>query len=441
MRLEIARNFPWRWALWWILVPNIAFIAMWPIGGPAMATPMFVSGALAVLFSHWTHRPMRLVVATAIFAFNLLAYLAFSFNLGIKTMLGSVRFLPDLNPVKSPEYLVAGLLLFATLAVVLARAPNTPALRTRDHKFLAMGLVALLVNVDGMATAGTRGSYHMNAPDDARIDSAIIQNHITPAAVAGDKDLIVIMVESWGTPAAPDDRALFDQLWNPARWNARYEVKRGNSAYFGSTTNAELREWCGVWADYQSYDFDHANCLPSRFRAAGFQTVALHSFEGEFFDRELWYPKIGFDKALFSDDLKRMGAKPCGGVFPGACDRDVPKLIGGLLRQDPRQRKLIYWLTVNGHLPLPADSSLHTERCTLGTPQWREDFSMLCRTYEVQRQIADSVTAEIMRPDFPDADILIVGDHMPPFFPRHMRSRFDPARVPWIMLRSRSGAS
>lgn len=440
MRFETIRDFPWRWALWWIFFPNLAFIAMWPIGGPRMAAPMLLGGLIAIVISHWTHRPTRIVVAAGIFVLNLLGYLALSFNLSMSTMMASVQFLPDLNPLKSPEYLAAAVILIGCLGAVIRFAPHVPALKTKDHKLLALGLVGLLINIDTVATAGTRGSYKMSAPEGMPVDSAMIQTGLQPARVTG-RNLVVILVESWGNPSNPEDRALFDQVWNTRRWSGRYDVSSGVTTYFGSTTNAELREWCGVWADHESYDFDRSNCLPERFRAAGFQTVALHSFEGAFFDRQTWYPKIGFEKMMFSHDLKTRGASACAGVFPGACDRDVPSIIGDVLRERPEQRKLVYWLTVNGHLPLPADPSLATASCTLGTPEWREDFPMLCRTYEVQRQIADSITAEIMKADFPDADILIVGDHMPPFFPRYLRSRFDNRHVPWMLLRSRKSAS
>lgn len=440
MSFRLLRDFPWRWALWWVLVPNLAFIAMWPIGGPAMAVPMLLSGLLAIAVCHWTNRGVRAVAVVLIFVVNLLAYIAMSFNLGMEALLSSTQFVADLNPAESPEYIVAGLVLTLSLAAVIYCAPRVPALRTRDNKLIALGLVALLVNADAMATAGTNGSYVRSAPAGTPVDSAILQNHIAPSRLTA-RNLVVILVESWGDPSAPEDKAIFEQLWGASRWNARYDVTRGASLYYGSTTNAEIREWCAAWADYRTFDFDHSNCLPRQFRSAGFETVALHSFGGEMFDRHTWYPKIGFDKALFGDDLLHQGASRCGGVFPGACDRDVPKVIGNVLRDNPGQRKLVYWLTVNGHLPVPEDRTLGTDTCTLGSAQWRDSFPMLCSVYQVQRQIADSLAAEILKPDFPDADILIVGDHMPPFIPRHLRSRFDYAHVPWILLRSRGQAA
>lgn len=134
----------------------------------------------------------------------------------------------------------------------------------------------------------------------------------------------------------------------------------------------------------------------------------------------------------------KLGAHACGGVFAGACDTDVPAIIGDRLRKSGSKRNLIYWLTLNSHLPVPADRSLHTETCSTGDREWDTKLPMLCRSYQIQQRLADSIQREIMRADFPEADILIVGDHMPPFFPRALRSRYDTQHVPWILLRSRA---
>lgn len=437
--MQIARGFPWRWGLWWLVLPNLAFMAMWPIGGPRMAASMAICGGIAVLLSGWGHHPARTLIAVALFGFNLMAYIAFSFNLDISAILGSVEFAGELNPVQSPEYLLGGTVLGASLIALILTGSRIPSLKTRDHRIVALGLVALLINVDMLVTNGSRGSYMMSAPGGAPIDSAVIQNRISPSQVKA-RNLVVIIVESWGESSHPFDRALSERLWSPARWSDRYDVTRGRSRYYGSTTSAELRELCAIWSDFKSYDFDRADCLPQKFRSAGFAVEALHSFNGVFFNRGVWYPKIGFERSLFSKDLFAQGVDHCGGVFPGACDRDIPRLIGQRLRETPEKRKFIYWLTLNSHIPVPADRELRTEDCRLGDAAWRERFPMLCRSFELQRQLADNITAEIMGADFPDTDILIVGDHMPPYFRRDLRERFDPEHVPWIMLRRRQGA-
>jgi len=434
---RLLRQFPLRWIFWWVLLPNLAIIAMWAIGGPAMSEPILACGIFALLVSQSRNRSVRVAGVLAIFVALLLTYMARSFNLGYDKILLSSAYLDDLNPLGSPEYAAAGLVLVVSLVLTLRYAPHTARFHSREQMLLALAGVALVVNADAMATAGTRGSYRASAPAGTPIDSAVRQNNIAPDNVTA-RNLIVIIVEAMGVPNNAEDRALFDRAWSPSRWSSRYEVRTGSSAYFGATTNAEMREWCGVWADYASYDFDHAHCLPQAFREAGFRTLSMHGFDGGFFDRQEWYPKLGFDKRYFSAELMQRGAGSCGGVFPGACDTDVPRLIAQELRNSGKQRNLVYWLTLNSHLPVVAEDSLGTGHCPLGTPEWRESYPSLCRSYMLLQQLSDALAGEIMKTDFPEADILIVGDHMPPFFQRSMRSRFDNAYVPWIYLRNRA---
>lgn len=66
---------------------------------------------------------------------------------------------------------------------------------------------------------------------------------------------------------------------------------------------------------------------------------------------------------------------------------------------------------------------------------------MICRQFAIFDAIDKALVAEITASDFPEADILIVGDHMPPYYDRHHRSQFDPERVPWLYLRHKGGAS
>lgn len=299
----------------------------------------------------------------------------------------------------------------------------------------------MLINADVYATAETRGSYKRLPPSDTPIDSAVMQTGVAPSTVTS-RNLLIILVESLGEPIDPFDRALWNKSWSRPEWNSRYQVTGGSSLYFGSTTNAELRELCGIWIQYTDYDFEKSNCLPKQFQKAGFETTAIHSFQGSFFERDKWYPQLGFEKRMFADGLlAQKGIEPCDGVFPGACDRDVPGLIKHKLQQNPGQRKLIYWLTVNSHLPVGSKDSLHTQGCKIGTAEWRSSFPMLCRLYSVHAELSDALTRTILASDMPETDILIIGDHMPPFFQRTIRTRFDTGRVPWIYLRDRRAAA
>jgi hypothetical protein len=63
---------------------------------------------------------------------------------------------------------------------------------------------------------------------------------------------------------------------------------------------------------------------------------------------------------------------------------------------------------------------------------------MTCRLMQLLADAGRSLAAEISAPDFPATDILIVGDHIPPFFERKNREQFEPDRVGWILLRAKA---
>ena len=65
---------------------------------------------------------------------------------------------------------------------------------------------------------------------------------------------------------------------------------------------------------------------------------------------------------------------------------------------------------------------------------------MICRQFAIWDGIDAALVAEITAPDFPPTDILVVGDHMPPFTQQKSRLLFDPANVPWFLLRYRGSA-
>jgi len=51
-----------------------------------------------------------------------------------------------------------------------------------------------------------------------------------------------------------------------------------------------------------------------------------------------------------------------------------------------------------------------------------------------------ALAREIAAADFPHADPRIVGDHIPLFFDRRHRERFEPDRVPWVLLHPKPAA-
>lgn len=437
MKAWLERAIPWRWALYWLFIPNLIVILMWPIGGPSMGNLIQLFGFSALLVSQlpWTRvkQLLLLFMMGAVSAF----YVTKTFNLPIWAIGYLPSFASEVQPWRAPLY-VAGAIVFAGVVLFsLRRAPQVQRFPSLLPMLVALGMVFGFSMMDGVATASTRGSYH-SAPEPGQPFHAA--SHVVGLAKPGAErhHLVIILVEALGRPTAGTEKALYAADWDRPRWRDRYDVSHGNVPYYGSTTSAELRELCGVWGLYMDFDFAKADCLPEHYRRAGYETTAMHSFTGSFFNRTAWYPKLHFDRVEFERDLERDGARPCGGMFPGACDKDVPALIGRRLAAADRPQ-MIYWLTLNTHAPVVEDAKLGTAGCHIGPQVWREENPGLCRMFSLHHQLADAIDAMAMDPNLPPTDILVVGDHMPPVLDRETRLRFDGSHVPWLFLRARSG--
>ena len=421
------------WAACWILLPNLGFWLLLIVGGPPRPVPVVATGLLGIL----THRmpfPVRFAAFLAAAFFSALWFVAASFNLGIPSLLDSLRFAGELSPAASPEYLAAAFALALTLFAAW-RLLQRPAVLGRPALLLAAAAAtAGAAWADSLLSRGALGSYGRTPAAGAPFSSAVAESGLDRLAT-GKRHVLMVMAEAMGDPADPALRRRLVDLWARPEVRARYDVTVGSSPFYGSTTLGEMRELCGRWADYgEVMEKKDPSCLPARLAARGYRTSAWHSFAGSFFDRTSWYPNIGFGEMRFAPELRRRGAAPCPGVFPGACDRDVPRQLGAALRQ-AREPSFLYWLTVNSHLPVLENRHLQTERCARFDPALDAGFPMTCRLFQLFDQTGAALAREIAAPDFPATDILIVGDHIPPFFDRRHREQFAPDTVLWILLR------
>jgi phosphoglycerol transferase MdoB-like AlkP superfamily enzyme len=245
---------------------------------------------------------------------------------------------------------------------------------------------------------------------------------------------MIVMVEAMGEPTDPMLRNRFDRIWQRRELADRFDVTHGKTAFYGSTTSGEMRELCQRWGDYDEITGPDTSCLPALLEKRGYQTTSYHAFTSDFFDRDRWYPLIGFQNRAFGQELLDQGASYCPNVFPGACDRDIPAIIAKQLKQ-AHGPQFVYWLTLNSHLPIVENHELGTENCSSVGSQRDADFPMICRLFAIWGSTADALVKVVKQPDFPPTHILIVGDHMPPFTHQKSRLQFDPAHVPWVLLR------
>jgi len=431
----LLRQVPWRWVLYWLLIPNAAIVLMWFVGGPPMDVELAIFAAVALgvaqASSTWAKRVVLFVMIAEL---NYL-YVCAMFNLAPGNWSMLPGFIREVQPLRSPEYLLAAGVFVAVAIVALVMAPRVPRFRGPLPYLFGIVFVAALAGTDYEATAATRGSYREVPAPGALYTSATVQAGVEQPR-PDKRNLVVIVVEALGAPTDRVGQTLFAADWNRPGWRARYDVEHGQVPFYGSTTNGELRELCNKWGNYTDFDFAGTDCLPKRYLRAGYQTIAYHGFAKLMFERDHWFPKMGIRHLAFGEELLDQGLSICPGVFPGACDTDIAPVIATRLKQ-AAQPQFVYWMTLNSHLPVLKNHALGTADCKLGTREWADAHPQVCRLFLVHHRLADAIDALAMEPDLPPTDFVIVGDHVPPFFDRTSRSLFDPADVPWIGLHYR----
>lgn len=430
-----AHQWPWRWCLYWLLLPNIIVIVMWPIGGPPMGRPIFVAGLLALAFSQMRSLLLRRMAVAVLGLGITFEYIVNSFNLEAMRIDAASEFLKNAKPLASAEYLAGLVVLCAALALAVRGAGRVQHFARPSNWIFAICAILGMMQIDAVATVATSNTYKGLPPEGTPFASGVESGGLAQPGPAR-RHLVVIVVEALGIPTFEEGKRLFAADWDRPAWRGRYEVASGKVAYFGSTTNGEIRELCGAFANFDGFDFAHADCLPRRYSKAGYDTLAIHAFEGGFFDRRAWWPRAGFARTEFAPDLVRGGARKCGGMWPGACDVDIAAQIGQRLKSASRPQ-FIYWVTLNSHIPVLAGATPGLAGCEDGAAPLAHASLLQCRLFQAHHDIAEAISALAMDPALPPTDFLIVGDHMPPFMRRNERLDFDGYNVPWIVLRNR----
>lgn len=275
-----------------------------------------------------------------------------------------------------------------------------------------------------------------------KVDSATftLRTSIDTFNTSNIAHVVLVIVESLGVL---ENQQIMEHMVSPffqPRVQDRYRVQIRQIPFSGSTTTAEFRELCGVKMSYTDTNQDLLrNCLPWSFHRLGFRTIAMHGFSRNMFSRSKWYPLLGFEQIWFAEDMFASGhMEMCGGAFRGFCDTAVARLLRDeILRAPEHERRFVYWLTLNSHLPIDETSA--------GTVEFE------CKDFEVFSQFRDvclltkvhygvfSAIAEIATdPTLPLTHFILVGDHSPHFFRQEKRHLFVHGKVPVIELTPRA---
>ncbi len=253
---------------------------------------------------------------------------------------------------------------------------------------------------------------------------------------AAQPNVVLVLVEAWGLPHDMAVRRALDQPFSDPALLARYDELRGSMPFEGHTTSGEGRELCGTHLGSfitQGTAAQLERCVPAQMHRAGYRTLAVHGFSGDFFDRKDFYPKLGFEDIWFHDRLQAAGLPDCAGPFPGSCDDAVAAWLGQRLRQPGNAPLFVHWVTLNSHMPILAPPVLKSPRSCDISAITRDDFAV-CGWYQLISVVLESVHDLALSPLGRPTIFIVVGDHAPPFAQDFERAEFSATQVPYFIL-------
>ena len=423
-----------------LLIPNalslLTMTRLIDIGLPPRAGAIMLYACVAVLARRLPF-PVTVGLFLAVLALDAVATLSLMFGMAPVEFIAAIEHAQRVAFFASPLYAVL------IVAVVLTAVAALACLRRR-RALRAGNVPVLLVLTCGFAALdyfdNISPHYHLGAMMGRQqpVRSAAEISGFNAAAQSGGRNVVMVMVESLGYLRDPEARArIAAPLYDPALAGA-YTVTDGHASYFGSTTAGEMRELCNTRTFYRDYVVqDTGQCLPDRLARRGYSTLAVHGFAGRMFERDLWYPIVGFDRALFRQELLKASHHRCGGTFRGACDSELaPLLTAGARSASPDGRpRFVYWLTLNSHVPVVPGEARTDFRC--GTDGGRFGHRDVCHMAELWRDVFEIVAAIARDPAMGRPEILLVGDHAPPLWSKRGRAQFEPGLVAWYRLQPR----
>ena len=225
-----------------------------------------------------------------------------------------------------------------------------------------------------------------------------------------DKVLLVVN-ESWGVTS---DASVQNDVLSPVLNSSVVSTSAQDTLPFiGATIAGELRELCAkapIHFNLKNQNEGFEGCLPNRYKALGYHTVAVHGAIGFMYDRQYWYPRTGFQEMLFRDRGLNIPESRCYS-FPGNCDTDIADKI--VEKFAANNKLFLYWLTLNTHATYdPRDLEIDLFDCS------QYDIAADtadCRSLKLQKQFFYTLSQMIKDPALSGTRVIVVGDHEPPF--------------------------
>lgn len=413
-----------------IVIPNALFLgalAAGLAGEPRIAALCAYALLFALPFPKWS----RLVLFPIILIVDTFAVLSGLFGFGVTTLFLNIPYVIDIKAYADPTFAALTALLLVVLLAGIAMILRFNGVFSRGNSSVVLALSLVLIGHDVFAYTGPGSSGSPLLAATPEYGSGVDRSGFRQ--ILNDPQhphVLFVMAESLGKFTDESQQALvFEKLQQPDIV-ARYNVTTGTAPFWYSTTAAEMRELCASQENYKDIGPDNdPACLPDMFREAGYDTIAFHGFQSHFFQRQNWYPLVGFQKSVFFDDIQGQLPGRCGNVWRGVCDTELGKHISAMFNQFDKPT-FLYWLTLNTHVPVSPGTGTGELNC--GKPGARIANAEVCVMTELWRDVTNTVAQVALA--HPGIEIFLVGDHRPPLIRRAAREHFSDSEVPWIRL-------
>lgn len=412
----------------WIAIPSV----LWSLVFHNISVcldPMFLSQVEARC-PRWAALLVRFT-----WTVSLLIALLFAWNI---TPGSYVFYLREALPFSPPSVLASIFVCLMLLTwFVFSRSPLN--VEKPKHITLAFGMVLLvlkLVSVAGLVDIRWVREY-VRSPliglgrmikDERHADSGHIQG--SPRHTFADyverhdilpAKIVFMLVESWGE--RPEE---LDMISSEIRQTTVQVKEAGHVLYEGSTLSGELRELCSIRVLPNSAFSvgGKIHCAPETLRQKGYETWALHGYNGNFYARDSFWRRFGIAHVLFQNALS--GLRLCDGPFAGVCDDAlIHEGMKILNRTGESAPAFLYLLTLSSHEPLPNTINISGTHFA--------SIPVLHPTQKVTRSALSVLISELeAAPTGPCILAYVVGDHQPPS--ASSAGLFPVSTVPYLVL-------
>jgi hypothetical protein len=218
----------------------------------------------------------------------------------------------------------------------------------------------------------------------------------------------------------------------------RYTVESGTFGWSGATFRGEVRELC--WQSRDGVQFGPLPpALPAVLKNLHYESCSFHGFYKTMYDRDRYYPMMGFDRSIFLNEMKENNEVPLAGtLFHGATDSYVASLVHRQILKPGKQ--FVYWLTLSSHIPInvPFAKQIASPEELAGAdnlPAAIWGYSVICR------KTLDSIAEIAADESLTNCDFIIVGDHQLPLSSAKLRPYIVSRQIPYLILRWKKPAT